>query len=158
MCSSDLVLKAGTITGVVAAIAHPTSTGLSAVAGRVHPLDRTEEGAVAVRVTTDGSAERHVRVPIVPGHFDVLGVADITHLANGDSVSFDGPCVLAYDGEREREVRAGGTARVRVERTGPPVVDVDATLLYAANHQLFDVATPDPATSHLAPTEATHGH
>ena len=152
------VLKAGTITGVVAAIAHPTSTGLSSVAGRVHPLDRTEEGAVAVRVTTDGSAERHVRVPIVPGHFDVLGVADITHLANGDSVSFDGPCVLAYDGEREREVRAGGTARVRVERTGPPVVDVDATLLYAANHQLFDVATPDSATPHLAPTEATHGH
>ena len=86
------------------------------------------------------------------------GVTDIILLANGQSVSFDGPCVLAYDGEREREVRAGGTACVRVERTGPPVVDVDATLLYAANHQLFDVATPDPATPHLAPTEATHGH
>ena len=152
------VLKAGTITGVVAAIAHPTSTGLSSVAGRVHPLDRGDEGAVAVRVSTDGSASRHVRVPIVPGHFDLLGVDDITVLPDGGSVQFSGPCVLAYDGEREREVMRDAVATVRVERTGPPVVDVDAALLYAAHHQLFDVLAPHQSATHLAPTEATHGH
>lgn len=143
------VLRPGTIRAVVAAIAHPTSTGLSAVAGRVRPVDRRRGGAVLVRVGDPDRSERRVRVPIVPGHFDLIGVDAVDDLGTDDSVAFDGPVVLAYDGERERVVLAGATAIVRVDRDGPRVVDIDRTLLCATERQLFDEPPVErPPSSH----------
>ena len=100
----------------------------------------------------------------MPGQFDVLGVVSISHLADGDTVRFDGPIVLAYDGERERHVPEGAVASVRVDRDGPAVVDVDRVLLHAAAHHLFDVpirgdSSPVATTTPAATTkEASHGH
>lgn len=149
------VVRAETVTAVVAAIAHPTSTGLSAIPGRVHPLDRDEDGAVHVVLAPVEGCTRRVRVPIVPGYVDVLGIAAVNLIAHGDGVTIDGPCVLAYDGERERMVPAGATATVAVRRNGPFVVDIDRTLLFAARHHLFDLpnSAPRPTTP-----EAHHGH
>ncbi len=163
---SRAVLRAGAIVAVVAAIAHPTSTGLSAIAGRLHPLERDEPGAVHVRLCEPALGGRRLRAPIVPGQFEVVGVQHLEVLPDGGTVSFEGPLVLAYDGERERQLPAGSVAHVRVERTGPYMVDVDHVLLYAAHHQLFDepvdqpfVEPCDAAAAAIAGSgEAPHGH
>lgn len=133
------VVRPGSIRAVVAAIATPTSTGLSAIAGRVEPLDRSAPGAVVVR-TGPG---RRVRVPIVPGSFDELSIASVDLLADGDSVHFDGPVTLAFDGEREHVVRAGSSITVTVRADGPRVVDVGRTLHCAAHQRLFDIHDPE---------------
>ena len=142
------VVRAGAIRVVVAAIATPVSTGLSSIAGRVHPLGRDEPGAVCVRL---GGSTRRVRVPIVPGSFEEVAIDDVSLLSDGDAVTFAGGGVLAYDGERERVLAPGSTITVTVSTTGPFVVDVDRALHCAARAGLFDVPSPTPTT------EATDG-
>ncbi len=132
-----------TIRVVVAAIASPTSTGLSSIAGRLHPLGRHENGAVVVHL---GGDDRRIRVPIVPGAFAAVSVASIAVLDDGGSTAFSGPGVLAFDGERDRLLPPGAAVTVTVSRTGPLVVDVDRTLQWAARRQLFDL-------EHFGPTQ-----
>ena len=141
------VVRPDLIRTVIAAIATPSSTGLAAIAGRVHPISRHTPGAVVVRL----GGTRAVRVPIVPGSFHELGVDSIDVLDDGGSVQLHGPGVLAYDGERERVLPAGATATVTVRTDGPLVVDVDRALHCAAARRLFDVLRPD------ATPEAPHG-
>lgn len=142
------VVRAASIRIVVAAIATPVSTGLSSIAGRVHPLGRDEPGAVCVRL---GGSARRVRVPIVPGSFEELPIDSIEVLADGAGVTFSGAGVLAYDGERERVLAADSTVTITVSTTGPAVVDVERTLQCAARRGLFDVPSP------TSPLEATDG-
>ena len=49
------------------------------------------------------------------------------------------PGVLAYDGERNTPVSADATIAVSIERTGPRLIDVDATLALAARDHRFDL-------------------
>lgn len=142
------VVRPDRIRGVVAAIATPTSTGLSSIAGRTHPLTPDEDGGVVVRLAAAGRGARRVHVPIVPGAFSVLDIASVERLDEGAAATFDGPLVLAYDGERDRVLARGAVAHVSVDRGGPVVLDVDRALRAAAHLQLFDA--PDPE-------EATHG-
>ncbi len=132
------VVDPRSIRAVVAAIATPMSTGLSSIAGRIAPLTADAEGAVVVRL---GGCRRSVRVPILPGRFDDISISSISPLPEGAEVTFDGPCVLAFDGERDRVVAAGVTATVSVRRDGPLIVDVGRTLDLAASSRLFDNPT-----------------
>ena len=52
---SRAVVRAESIRAVVAAMAAPASTGLSSIAGRLHPLHRYEPGAVVVRLGSQRS-------------------------------------------------------------------------------------------------------
>jgi hypothetical protein len=130
------VVTAARIRAVVAAIAKPDSTGLSSIAGRLHPLDRDEPGAIAVHL--DPQSRRRVRAPVMPGHFDTLGVVCVAHLVDGQPVRLDGPGVLALDGEREHVLGSRASATVTVRRDGPFVVSVPGVLDWAAREALFD--------------------
>jgi hypothetical protein len=133
------VVGADTVRGVVAAIASPVSTGLSSIAGRTHPLSNDDDDAVVVRLAHPGAtAARHVRVPLVPGAFSTVGLESVERLAVGERARFDGPIVLAYDGERDRVLADGAAASVAVDRGGPRVLDVHRALRSAAELQLFD--------------------
>ena len=130
------VVRAGSVRAVVAAIATPASTGLSSVAGRLRPLSRHADGAVAVRL---GGEQRLLRVPIVPGALGTVAVESVELLAEGAAFEMAGPGVLAYDGERDRVLPAGATATITVSRRGPLVLDVERVLQCAAAHRLFDL-------------------
>jgi predicted polyphosphate/ATP-dependent NAD kinase len=145
------VLRPESIRAVIAAIATPTSTGLSAIAGRVSPISRHAPGAVVVLLTGD----RKVRVPIVPGAFDVVTIGAIDVLADGQSVRLHGPGALAYDGERQRILTADTVVTITVRFDGPTIVDVDRALHCAAKQHLFDV--PDPINPRPITSEAHHG-
>ncbi len=147
------VVDPSSIRAVVAAIASPMSTGLSSIAGRIAPLG-PDDGAVVVRT---GGDERFVRVPIVPGRFDEIAIESVEPLAVGGRVEFDGPCVLAYDGERDRVVQAGTQATITVDRAGPYVVDVERTLWIAADRRLFDATTASARENDRITPEANHG-
>ncbi len=131
-----------TVTRVIAAIATPTSTGLSSIAGRLHPVDRNFPGGVLVEL---GTGPRAIRVPLAPGSFTTMSVADVRPLADGDEVVFSGRTILAFDGERDRTVGENGRVTVRIDSGGPILIDVDRTLQLAADRHLFD-----------APTETNH--
>jgi predicted polyphosphate/ATP-dependent NAD kinase len=129
------VVRSESLRAVVAAIASPTSTGLSAIAGRVFPISRHVPGAVVVHLQGD----RTIRVPIVPGAFHDVSIGAIDLLADGESVQLSGPGTLAYDGERHRVLTADAVATITVRCDGPTVVDVDRALHCAAQQHLFDL-------------------
>lgn len=124
-----------TIRAVVAAIAHPASTGLSSIAGRLAPCSARDEHGIFVRI---GPGERAVRVPLAPGSFATLEIAETSDLPLGREVVLTGPGVLAYDGERDRRLGPGSTVRLHVDRNGPCLVDVGRALALAAAARRFD--------------------
>jgi predicted polyphosphate/ATP-dependent NAD kinase len=138
---SRAVLDGQSVRIVVAAIASPVSTGLSSIAGRLHPVDRWQPGGVLVRLGTGG---RRVRAPLSPGSFSTLDVTELRPLADGEVVHLSGSGVLAFDGERDRRLSPETVVSVKVDMTGPLLIDVDAALHQAAATGLFDVdSLPD---------------
>jgi predicted polyphosphate/ATP-dependent NAD kinase len=135
------VVDASAIRHVVAATATPSSTGLSSIAGRLHPVDRTEPGGVYVRFGTGG---RRVRMPLMPGSFATVEVAEVRALDSGESVVLSGPGMLAFDGERDRRVGPDAVITLSVDHSGPLLIDVERTLIRAAQDRRFDL----PEDSH----------
>lgn len=136
------VSEPASIRWVAACIANPASTGLASIAGRVHPVDRNTPGGVLIRL---GPRGRQVRVPLAPGSFATLDVESVEPLTDGVPVDLPGGGVLAYDGERNTPVSADATISISIERSGPHLIDVDATLAFAAHNHLFDhhaICTP----------------
>lgn len=138
---SRAVLDPRTVRHVVASMAAPSATGLSAIAGRVHPVGRFDPGGVAVRL---GAGGRGLRVPLSPGSFTTVEVTDVTPLSFGEPVVVRGPGVIALDGERDRWISPDATLTVSVEPTGPMLVDVHTTLALAAADRCFDVPARSP--------------
>ena len=132
---SRAVLDPSTVRVVIAACASPATTGLSSIAGRLHPSGRWEPGGVLVRL---GPGGRQVRVPLAPGSFTTVEVTEIMPLAEGQRVEVHGPGILAYDGERDRRIGDGDVVTAAVETSGPWLVDVEAVLHAAARSSLFD--------------------
>ncbi len=124
-----------TVRAVVAAVATPASTGLSSIAGRIHPVGRFESGGVFVRL---GAGGRRVRVPLAPGAFTTMEIAEVQPLAECEKITIHGQSVLAFDGERERPVSAQASVTAHIESTGPILIDVEHALILAARAKIFD--------------------
>lgn len=124
-----------TVQAVISAVATPASTGLSSIAGRIHPVGRWEAGGVFVRL---GSGGRKVRVPLAPGSFITMEVAEVRPLAEGEEITMSGKTILAFDGERDLPVSPDGIVTARIEASGPLLIDVEQTLIIAAQSHLFD--------------------
>lgn len=142
----DLAVISGQFTGtravqdplsineVFAAIATPVGSGLSGIAGRLHPVLRHEPGGVRVIMGPGGS---QVRVPLAPGAFTTLHVAEVQCLADGQSITIPGGSILAFDGERDRVTSEQARITVRIDWLGPRLIDVEETLVQAARRGLF---------------------
>lgn len=131
------VADPASIRWVVAALADPASTGLSSIAGRIHPVGQTDAGGVLLRLGPN--AQRRVRVPLAPGSFATLDVESVEPLPLSTPVDLPAGGVLAYDGERNTPVGSDARITVSIDRSGPRLIDVDATLRRAADERRFDV-------------------
>ena len=131
------VADPNSIRWVVAAIAEPASTGLSSIAGRIHPIGHADDGGVLLRLGP--AATRRVRVPLAPGNFATLDVESVEPLPLSTPIALPGGGVLAYDGERNTPVARDALITVSIDRSGPRLIDVDATLRRAAADRRFDL-------------------
>jgi hypothetical protein len=130
------------IVAVVATIGQPDSTGLSSIAGRVHPVDRWAPGGVFIRLGRGVDVPvRRVRAPLSPGTFDTVEVFEVRALDDGHSIELQGPGVLAFDGERDLPIGEATTVTMSIDRSGPQLIDVARTLTCAAHQRIFDVPT-----------------
>ena len=122
---------------IVLTRAEPSAMGMSAIGGLMDPVADSDDCGLAVEI---GDGEMAVSAPIAPGLYREVGVRSCERLAFGEVVEIAGPGILAFDGERERLLRPGQAARLRVQRDGPHVVDVAQTLRLAACRGLFRVS------------------
>ena len=124
-----------TIDRALLTVASPASVGISPL-GMLAPLGAHEDGGVLV--TCNRSLERSAfTVPLSPGGFWNVSVAEAHRVASAVTVLFEGPGVIALDGDREIKLGLRERARLHVERTGPRVIDVSAVLHSAAEADLF---------------------
>lgn len=119
---------------LVLARAEPAVVGMSAIGGLLHPLPDHVDGGLVVEVGPGGEV---VTAPIAPGLYAEVPVSAFREVGPGEIVEVCGPGVLALDGERERRLKPGQSARLTVRRDGPLVVDIQAVLRLAATRGQF---------------------
>ncbi len=119
---------------VVVSRAEPCAVGVSPIAGLLHPVTASDDAGVEVVCDPDAPP---LLVPISPGLYAQLGIRGSRILELDEEVVVEGPGLLAFDGDRERALERGQRARLRVERTGPRVIDVGATLREAASRGCY---------------------
>jgi hypothetical protein len=121
--------------------ADPAAVGMTALGGLIEPLGRCEDAGLLL---TLGSGDTRVNAPIAPGYYREVDVGNCRRVMFDEPVMFEGPGVLAFDGERERVLGPGQCARLWIDRSGPRVVDVDLALHAAADRGCFRTG-PAPA-------------
>ncbi len=122
---------------VVLARAEPGAVGCSPIGGLLLPAGASDDFGVAVECVPHGAGGKALLVPISPGLFRKVHVAGARRLDLGESLTVEGPGVIALDGDRERSLAEGQRARLTVLRAGPYVIDVDRSLRAAARLGLF---------------------
>jgi hypothetical protein len=131
------IWEPGMLRALVLARAKPASVGLSSIGGLTRPLGEHEDAGLYLAL--GGSSGFDLQAPMAPGLFRRVRVSEVRPLALGEPVTVEGPGFLAFDGERERRLRAGQRATLTVRRDGPRVIDVERALAQAACGGVFRV-------------------
>ncbi len=128
-----------------------SAIGIASIGGALFPKE-CDSCVGAWIAVGGGSSSRSVTVPIAPGLLRDVPIADAKLLGQGESIPLSGgPCTLAFDGEREIEIRDSNTqVSVRLDPHGPRVVDVDSALAAGAAAGAF-IKANHPASN---PAEA----
>lgn len=134
--ASRAIWESDKIREVVLTRAEPGNIGLSSIGAHLLGGQYPPGHGIFLRVGPEGRA---LRAPIGPGLIQTVRVAEHRVLAPGDEVliQHERPCVLAVDGEREIELRAGAGARLRLNPHGPRVIDPRRAVEVAARAGVF---------------------
>ncbi len=123
-----LALRCGRAADAPAGVTHDAAGATHDAAGATHEAAGATHGAFEPGQST----ARDLYVPISPGLFRAVHVASHARLPFGAPFVFEGPGVVAFDGDREHKLADGEQAIVSVQRDGPPVVDVARCIQLAA--------------------------
>jgi len=118
-------------------LADPSAVGITAIGGLLSPLDANSDQGLQLEFDPQATTGQIVNAPIAPGHYRDVTVTAHRKVSYAQTLRCQGPGVLAFDGERERVLKPGQTATLRVERGGPWVVDVPTTMKLAAERGCF---------------------
>lgn len=133
---SRALLDGDAILRILLTRAEPTAVGMTSVGGLIHPLPEEEDAGL--HMTLGRGGRKKVHAPIAPGMYETLRLKKVETVSFDDVVEFKGPCVLAFDGEREREIQKGQKVRMRVSRAGPSVLNINKTMHLAARRKAFN--------------------
>ena len=85
-----------------------------------------------------GDGNIRARATVLPGIIQEIGIQEYKLVKLGDEVDFIlTPGIIALDGERELQVGALDEVKVRLERDGPHVVDINKAIREAAEQGFF---------------------
>jgi hypothetical protein len=96
------------ISALVLTRAEPAAVGMSPIGGYLDPVGLADDCGLALRC----GAGRAVHAPISPGLFRTVRVASCERMAFGREFQFDGPGVVAFDGDRVHELDPDERAHV----------------------------------------------
>ena len=118
--------------------ADPEVIGMSAIAGLLEPVKRSEPGGLHVFLAPVEEAPLTLSVPIAPGYMRPIGIAGWQRLVAGKSY---GPQIaagsVALDGERELSFSERDRVKIALEEDAFRTVNVAAVMDYAARHGLM---------------------
>ncbi|MEM1231415.1 MAG: NAD(+)/NADH kinase [Pseudomonadota bacterium] len=127
------LLDASTLSEILLTRADPAAVGMTSIGGLLRPVSDADDHALQITLNTGTTQDgAPLRAPIAPGLYQSLHVKRARKTPLERTITWEGPGVLAFDGERERLLAPGQKARLTVLRNGPRVVDVPKTLSLAA--------------------------
>ena len=107
--------------------AEPDAIGMSPIGGLVDPVGADDDCGLYVRLGEGHSR----RVPISPGYFRDVHISETGRLLLGHRRTFDSVGLIAIDGDRLHRIEPGEHVSVEVNRDGPRVYDVAASMRFA---------------------------
>ena len=131
---SRALLDATRLRHIVLTRADPTAVGMAAIGGMLDPISSAEDEGLTIDLAAGGTP---LHALIAPGLYADVPIAGSRRLPLNDSVTWTGPGVIALDGERERFLKPGQTARVSLARQGPRVIDIARVMRCAQQRGLF---------------------
>ena len=125
--------------------AEPAGIGLSSVGGRLHPLSLADVGGLRYKLARDADEDSlpaaTVIAPVAPGIVGPAAIAEWELLQEGIPVALEPRyCTVALDGERSLTLTPDDEVEIVLARDGPPVVQIQRTLLRAAQQGLFNLS------------------
>ncbi|MCY4655988.1 MAG: hypothetical protein OXC80_04135 [Gammaproteobacteria bacterium] len=106
--------------------ANPNKPGTAGIGGCIQLLDRCEERGLFIRF--DGPQSHSVRAPVSPGFVSSVKFSCSRCIEINKDVVLRGPFTLALDGEREWTIGPNSSVKMKVQRSGPNVIDVAKVL------------------------------
>ncbi len=131
---SRAVLDGDGIQMVLLTRAEPSGVGMTSLGGLLNPISSEEDSGLYLKAGESGVG---IHAPIAPGMFQTIGIDSVDVVSFDEVIELEGPCVLAFDGERERVIKPGQKVKMRLSRSGPGTLDIDKTMQLAACRQLF---------------------
>lgn len=131
---SLLPFKANNIRKLLLTRAEPASIGMSPIGGFVDPVYEDDDEGLLVNLSGSG---RSFRAPLSPGLFGEVSVDSAERIKMDSRVLFEGPGILAMDGDREIQLSLGQTASATIRRDGPLVLKVDKAMRWAASNGII---------------------
>lgn len=128
------LLKPDQFSSALLTRAEPAAVGITSIGGLLHPIDALSDNGLWLEFGPGGTT---VNAPIAPGLYQEVQVHKFQPLSLGQAVRTEGPGTLAFDGERERTLKPGQGATLTLSRNGPRVVDVSATMHWAATRGFY---------------------
>jgi predicted polyphosphate/ATP-dependent NAD kinase len=118
--------------------ADPEVIGMSAIAGLLEPVARTEATGLMIRFAPPERAEIVLNAPIAPGMIRRIGIDSWRRIQPGETISPRSPSgSIALDGEREFTFNGRDQVTLALERDAFCTVDVGRSMQYAARHGLM---------------------
>ena len=133
--ASRAIWDVATIDELFLTCAEPSAIGLSSIGAQLHPLAKSDEGGLHLRLGPGGT---QVLAAVAPGTVQPVPVAEWRLLAAGERVEVRRRSgTIALDGERQFSALPGRRIEVAVSAEGPLVVAIDAALRQAAERGVF---------------------
>ena len=112
--------------------AEPDAIGMSPIGGLMDPVDADDDCGLYIKF----GAGHNRRVPVSPGYFRDVHISDTRRIPLNQSCELTSSGLIAIDGDRLHRIEAGERVCVEINRDGPHVYDVAASMRYAAEQGL----------------------
>jgi predicted polyphosphate/ATP-dependent NAD kinase len=123
---------------LVVTFADPQVIGMSAIAGLLEPVKRSDPGGLLVSLEPVEDAPMALQVPIAPGHVRSVGIASWRRFKAGEPYRPETRAgSIALDGERELSFSEKDRVIITLEENAFRTVDTGPVMDYAARHGLL---------------------
>ena len=123
--------------------AEADAIGMSPIGGLIEEVLEHEDAGLLVQLG-DGEQSQRFLAPVSPGLFRPVTVRSTTRLPLATPVLFNGPGVLALDGDRDYKIPAGGGLSVVIRRDGPWILDASAAMRWAVANGMMTSELTEP--------------
>ena len=118
--------------------ADPEVIGMSAIAGLLKPVSRSDPFGLHVKMTAGRDRKFAVNAPIAPGFMRGVGIRGFNKFRAGRMIAPEiSGGSIALDGERELSFDEGDDVAIVLETNAFRTVNVSACMQYAAKHGLM---------------------